>query len=423
MRSSALLLFIAGTALLCTSRLCGAQQIDDNSLPPPASTTQLHLVDPAGLREAGRSGWHTDFIGAGRGVFDVSAGMKLWPTRFYLRNLTFGGAMDLAPGIRIRLGMRRSEGQKHLFQVDTDEAYLEAFNRYNSSSLEGGISLKLGRVRYLHFPYPDAISEFDQVPGISDLYGGAPTDYRNVVLEGEAALHSGFGVHFTGLAYLLTSSPHADVVEAYGFYRHEFGDGWNFESRLGAIAVRHEPLGRAGQPGVDLYLARQIGEFNVGLLYEHKRTEHEYAGIMVQFRPGSITRLLGKVSFDYSRRPEGFTVQLPIYHGRINESRFTPHGYVLVGEVRAVRIRTLWQQGFTRNEYEHRVDSWGDTGSRGLKCVVKEQPWYLQGEALVSPHLVPGTAWERDRQGPGQFVQLVTYRFYKLLKKGSDSNA
>ena len=88
---------------------------------------------------------------------------------------------------------------------------------------------------------------------------------------------------------------------------------------------------------------------------------------------------------------------------------------VLVGEVRAVRVRTLWQQGYVRNEYEHRLASWGETADLRLHCVVAEEPWYLQTEALVSPNLVPNAQWERDRQGPGQYVQRVTYRYYRPL--------
>jgi len=133
----------------------------------------------------------------------------------------------------------------------------------------------------------------------------------------------------------------------------------------------------------------------------------------VQLRPTPITRALGRYSFDYSRQPEGFTVQIPLLHERLNESRVVRDNDILVGEVRAVRIRTLWQQGFIRNEYEHRLESWGETQDPKLHCVVTEEPWYLQTEALVSPHLVPDLRWEQDRQGPGQYVQRVTYRYYR----------
>lgn len=49
----------------------------------------------------------------------------------------------------------------------------------------------------------------------------------------------------------------------------------------------------------------------------------------------------------------------------------------------------------------------------GLRVVVKESPWYLDLEALISPHTAPNRDWFRDRQGPAQLAQEVTYRFYR----------
>jgi len=391
-------------------------------LPLPSTTTQERLVNPFGLSEADRLGWHSDFLGTGRGIFDASVGVKFWPDRFDLRNFIFGGSVDLLPGVRARANFRRREGEEQAFEVQSDEIYLEGFQRYRGRNWQGGGSVRLGHVRYLHFPYPDAIAEFDQVPGYHDLRGGPETDYRSVVLVGEATLNSGFGVHGSArLAGLDDSNPAGRILDAYGFYRHDFAHTWHFESRLGALALRHEPLGRGGQFGGDVYLGKQVGEFNVGVLYENKNREHEYAGLMIQFRPGPVTRALGKVDFDYSRQPEGFTMQVPLLHLRLNESRTVRSGDELVGEVRAVRIRTLWQQGFVRNEYEHRLESWGRTGDPKLHCVVTEEPWYLEAEALVSPHLVPDARWERDREGPAQYVQRVTYRYYQAAKpKHSD---
>lgn len=395
-----------------------SQTAPTDDQPIPHTTTEEPLVNSIGLSDPARTGWQTDFIGPWRGHFDISFGAKFWPNRFYLRNLIFGGLVDLAPGLRARLQLRRREGEKKAFQVDTDEAYLEAFDLHRGPDWEGGVSLRVGRVRYLHFPYPDAIAEFDQVPGIVDLYGGYHTDYRDFVLEGEAATMGGWGAHFTGQARAWSGSSFpTDVIEAYGFYRSTFGRGWHVEGRAGDLAVRAEPLGRTGQPGAAVYLGKQLGEFNVGVLYEHKQKEHEFAGIMVQFRSNPVTRALGYVSFDYSRAPEGFTVQVPLWHADIRESHIIRPGEILVGEVRAVRVKTLWQQGFIRNEYEHRLESWGETSDPRLHCVVDEEPWHLQAEALVSPHLVPNSNWFRDRMGPGQFVQRVTYRFYRPYKQ------
>jgi hypothetical protein len=346
--------------------------------------------------------------------------VQFWTDRFVLRNLIFGGTVDIAPGIRVRAQGRRREGEEKFFQIDADELYLEAFNQYRAPTWNAGASLKMGRTRYLHFPYPDAIAQFDQVPGVADLSGPAQTDYRDFVLEGEAALNSGWGTHVTGSANIVTNAftpaRGARFLEAYGFYRSDFGRGWHAEGRLGLLAVRHEPLGRPGQFGGNVYLGKQFGEFNVGLLYEHKQTEPEFTGISVQFRSGPVTRFLGRYSADYDRSPEGIALQIPVWHGRLNESRFVRSGDILVGEVRSIRIRTLWQGGYIRNQYEHRLASWGETADPKLHCVVEEEPWYLQTEALVSPHLVPNDDWFRDRQGPGQFVQRVTYRYYRPFK-------
>ncbi|HZO87305.1 MAG TPA: hypothetical protein VFB38_03130 [Chthonomonadaceae bacterium] len=396
-----------------------ASQTSREAAPLPPTTTQERLVNPTGLSEPSPLGWHTDFIGPLRGDFDLSFGVIVWTNRFQFRNLIFGGTVDLLPGIRARGQFRRREDDDKVFQVDTDEAYLEAYNQYRAPTWNAGVDLRIGRSRYLHFPYPDAIAIFDQVPGIADLSAPVATDYRDVLLQAELALNSGWGVHGTGLARGFVSGHgiNGRVVEAYGFYRSNFGRGWHVEGRAGWLAVRREPLGRAGQPGLSAYVGKQLGEFNVGLLYEKKRHESEYSGIMVQFRPGPVTRALGRVSFDYDRHPEGFSLQIPVWHGRLNESRFVRSGDILVGEVRAVRIRTLWQQGYVRNQYEHRLESWGETSDPRLHCVVIEEPWYLQAEALVSPHLVPDARWERDRQGPAQYVQRVTYRFYRPYRR------
>lgn len=421
------LIAVMGTAALLFGGSCAEAQTPaaTNEAPattlPPWPTTQERPVNPTGLSEPSPYGWHTDFIGTLRGDFDASFGIKFWPDRFHFRDLVFGGTVELAPGWRVRGMLRRREGDQKFFQLDTEEAYLEGFNQYRGRTFDGGVDLKLGRSRYLHFPYPDAIAQFDTVTHIDDItFGIGPTDYRNFLLEGEVAHHNGFGAHFTGLADFIDQH-RAHVLEAYAFYRSDFWRSWHIEGRIGDIAVREFPLTRGGEPGYNMYLGKQLGEFNVGLLYERKHASPEYTGIMVQFRPTKITRALGHVSLDYSRAPEGFTAQIPLLHARLNESRFVRSGDILVGEVRAVRLRTLWQQGYVRNQYEHRLESWGETSDPKLHCVVTEEPWYLQTEALVSPHLIPDASWEHDRIGPAQFVQRVTYRYYRPKPRPRDN--
>jgi hypothetical protein len=389
--------------------------------PLPPTTTQEAQVNRTGLSEPPPYGWNPRFIGSWRGDFDLSIGLKLWTNQFAFRNLNLSGTVDVAPGVRLRGQIRRREGETQFFVPEADEAYLEIFNHYRAPQFNADYSVKFGRTRYLHFPYPDAIAQFDLPTSIQDFAGGGVTDYRDIVLQSELAWHSGLGLHAGALAVLWGGRPRLNLLEAYGFYRRDFGRGWHFESRAGLLQVRQLPYGRDGELGGVAYLGKQIGEFNVGLLYEAKRNEQVYTGIMIQFRPGPVTRALGKVTFDYSRQPEGFTFQFPIWHGRLNQSRFVRSGDILVGEVRAIRIRTVFPQGVPRNQYEHRLASWGENSDPRLRCVVEEEPWYLQTEALISPNLPTDSNWEKERQGPGQYVQRVTYRFYRPLQRRDGS--
>ena len=116
-------------------------------------------------------------------------------------------------------------------------------------------------------------------------------------------------------------------------------------------------------------------------------------------------------------------MQVPIGVGRIGKIvREAPADGVLVGEIVAERIRTYWQNGQARNYYEHRISNWGQDGSnKDLVVVMQEDPWYLQAEALVSPHNFGNLKeWESDRQGPAQLSQKVTYKFYEVKKIDQD---
>jgi len=127
-------------------------QIPHTSTPLPRTTTQEALVNPTGLTQPAGYGWHTDSIGSWRGDFDLSFGVKFWPNRFNLRNLIFGGTMELLPGLRARVQVRRHEGEQKAFQVDTDEVYLEAYNEYRGRTFNAAADVRVGHVRYLHFP-------------------------------------------------------------------------------------------------------------------------------------------------------------------------------------------------------------------------------------------------------------------------------
>ena len=238
-----------------------AQDAPQTTTPlPPTGMTQECLVNPLGLSEPSKLGWHTDGIGSLRGDFDLSFGVKFWPDRFELRNLIFGGTVELLPGVRVRGQFRRREGEKQAFQIDADEIYLEGYQNYRARNWQAGADLRVGHVRYLHFPYPDAISQFDIPAGIDDLTSRNETDYRSVVFQTEAALNSGWGAHFGVEAHGFVGDPKVDthILETYGFYRSDFGRGWHWEGRGGLLAPRTLPVGRNATAGGAVYYRQAV---------------------------------------------------------------------------------------------------------------------------------------------------------------------
>lgn len=363
------------------------------------------------------SGWLFPYIGAGNGSWDMSVGVFFGHDDVYWRNLQLRTDMDLAPGLRWHSIVRSNREMDTLdgFNPHFDENYLEGYGFFQDSNGKFSGSLRIGTARYLHFPYPDSIAMFDQVPGISDLRGGAKTGYSGALLTLDYAHKSGLGLHATGIRWGFGREGGSELIEDYLYYRHNFGK-LHFESRYGGLAVRPEPLGRR-ETGFNVYLGTKIGAYHAGLLYEKLHNHTAYTGVMVTFPMDSVTKAMGRVAFDYDRSPEGLAMQIPLLAGRLGHIRTkAPQNAKLVGEVRAERVRTYWQNGQVRNYYEHRVSSWGETGGSGLVVVVKEQPWYLAAEALVSPHTFSDgfTAWEKDRQGPAQLCQKVVYQFYRL---------
>jgi len=363
-----------------------------------------------------RPGWRVDYLGPLRGHATLSLGAQLWHDYFQVRNLVGRLTLDLAPGVRGHVIVRRREGswRRMPLHPDLDEAYVEGTAFYHQPDWHAAFNLKGGRVRCLRFPAPDRLAVFDQVPGIGDLYGGPSTDYRGALLTIEAAHRSGLGLHFGGIQWGFDAPREgANAVEWYGFYRRDLRGGWAVEGRAGALAGRTPPLGGPARRGANLFVGAQLGEFEVGGMLERRRGEGTYTGVMVRFRPTPVTRALGAVGFDYTRQREGLVVQYDLARLRIGQSTEPAPGEELVGEIRAVRLRTYWQQGFQRNEYEHRLSAWGKAGGPRTRCVVKEEPWTLELEALVSPHVSLSREWFRDRQGPAQLARVVTYQFYR----------
>lgn len=363
------------------------------------------------------SGWSFPYLGSGKGTWDTSVGVFFWSDTFHARNLQLRGDVDVAPGMRWHTVVRSNREQDTLTGIHPhfDENYLEGYGFRKSSSGTLSASLRVGNVRYLHFPYPDSIAMFDQVPGIGDLSGGEKTGYSGELLTLDYAHKTGLGVHATGINWGFGQTGGSQMLENYLFYRRDIGKV-HFETHVGGLAVRPEPLGRK-ENGYNVFLGTQFGRYSAGLLYEKLQNQPAYTGVMVTFPMNNMTKSMGKVAFDYDRSPQGFAMQIPLLSGVIGGiKKQTPEGGVLVGEIKAERLRTYWQNGQARNYYEHRTSSWGENGSKGVIVVMKEEPWYLQAEALVSPHLfnVGFKTWEKDRQGPAQLKQTVTYQFYKM---------
>jgi len=265
--------------------------------------------------------------------------------------------------------------------------------------------------------YTDAIAMFDQVPSISDLTVGEKTGYSGELLTLDYAHKSGFGVHASGINWGFGRAGGSQLMEDYLFYRQDMGK-LHFETHVGGLAVRPEPLGRK-ENGYNVFLGTEFKGYTAGLLYEKLKNQTAYTGIMVTFPMNNTTKAMGKVAFDYDRTPQGFAMQIPVASGTIGGiEKKVPEGGVLVGEIKVERLRTYWQNGQARNYYEHRISSWGQTGSSDTVVVMKEEPWHLQAEALVSPHLfnVGFKTWEKDRQGPAQLSQTVIYQFYQIKK-------
>lgn len=382
-----------------------------------AITIPAQAADTTKQFESDKYGWYLPYIGRFHGDWSMSVGTAFWTDAFELRNLQLRADVDLAPGLRYHTVIRSNDKLDSLggLKPQFDENYVEAyaFNRQSHGVLSA--SLRVGTVRYLRFPYPDGIAMFDQVPGVSDLKGGEATGYSGQIWTLDYAHKSGLGAHYTGIRWdFARRGQGSGILEGYAYYRQRLGKIFNFEARYGRLQLRPEPLGRS-DIGASAYLGIQAQSYTFGVLYEKIKNQPTYTGIMVAFPLDKITSALGTVNIDYARSPERIAMQIPVAKGRIGGvKKKVSADMVQVGEVKAQRIRTYWQASHVRNYYEHRLSATGQTGD-GLTVVVSESPWYLQAEALVSPHTFNDglKTWEQDRQGPAQVVQDVTYKFYK----------
>ncbi len=121
---------------------------------------------PAGGDEP--HGWSFPTIGTFSGTWELSVGAHLWSDHFDVRNLQVRADVDLAPGLRWHALARSNRLLNGLgeWEPRLDEHFVEWYGFHNSGHGVFSFSVKAGRARYLRFPYPDAISTFDQVPGV-----------------------------------------------------------------------------------------------------------------------------------------------------------------------------------------------------------------------------------------------------------------
>lgn len=390
--------------------------------------TSLFLT-PAGVNAAESDLW-LPYTGRFNGHWDLSVGAHIWPPDDYyvLKNLQLRTAFDLAPGLRFHSILRSNKefDRIDVFDPTFDELYLEAYGHHESDLGKLSLSLKAGKMRYLRFPYPDLISTFDHVPGIEDLrLDDQETGYSGQMLTLEYESKYNLGYHLTGINWDYGDREGRNLIENYLFYRNDFGP-IDFEARAGRMQLRRpvSELGRGGR-GYSIYLGGSWEGYKAGFLYENLRNEELdqqdiMTGVMVTFDFSSITELFGEVRFDYTRSPQGIGMHFPLAGGYIGDLKEEPpENGVLVGEIEAERVITYWQNSQGRNFYEHRISSWGEQAGDDIVVVIDEEPWYLKLEALVSPNTSFRTwddlvTWERQRQGPAQLGQYVTYEFYRV---------
>ena len=381
--------------------------------------------------------WWFPYVGRLHGHWDLGVGAHFFNDHFSLRNLQLRTDFDLAPGLRVNSIIRSNEKFDTIegFNPNFDQIYIEGYGFRDGEYGKLSASLKIGKMRYLRFPEPDLISRFDQVPGTEDLrYDDFETGYNGQMLTIDYKSDLGLGYHMTGINWDFGDRTGSNWIENYLFYHEQWGP-IDFESRVGRLPLRHPGgpveregrpyhLGRSG-PGFNLYLGANWRGYKAGVLYENikdeKYNERDIrTGVMVQFAFSNVTELLGKLHFDYTRTPEGVVTHIPLASGEFGFAEQKPENAELVGEIKAERVITYWQNGQGRNFYEHRISKWGMTDPTKAKVVIETKPWRLKLESLVSPHTSFRTwddlvQWEEHRQGPAQLNQPVVYKFYKFV--------
>jgi len=369
-------------------------------------------------------------VGGITGHTEASIGFHFWNDHLYTRNLQLRNFSYLFPGIRVN-SVLRSNKEMNVIEIykdskpvynkiepNIDELYLELFGfNYNKFGTISG-SLKLGKIRYLRFPYYDNISILDQVPGLTDLRDGDMSGYYGELLCLDYFSNYGFGYHSSLIHWDLFERNGFDSLENYLFFRKNF-NFIEFESRAGYLQTRQEPVGLSAT-GYSAYLGAVWKDYHVGIYYENIDDEI-FTGFGISFAPSRITSILGAVKLDYTRANEGFSMQIPAIKynfGKLIDN--VPEHAGLVGTIRTERVITFWRAGMMRNFYEHLISKTGDTDSKDLLIRLVEKPVRLDNESIVSPvYKIDSIAsfkdWNSSGMRFGQYSQDVIYEFYREL--------
>lgn len=369
-------------------------------------------------------------IGKFSGQSEAAIGFHFWDDHIYIRNLQLRTYSYLYPGIRFN-SVIRSNKKLNLIEMyrdsatiyekiapNFDELYLEFlgfnYNKFRTISA----SLKLGKIRYLRFPYFDNTAKMDQVSGLTDLRDGDMSGYYGELLCLEYLSKPGFGYHLSLIHWDMYERNGFDVLENYLFFKSNYRI-LDFETRGGILQTREEPVG-ISDLGFNVYLGCLWNGYRTGIYLENIG-DKVFTGFSISFASSIVTEILGKVKLDYTRADEGFSMQVPFFKQEFGSLvKTVPENAELVGTISAERVITFWRAGMMRNFYEHIISKTGDTDSDDLSVRIVEKPMRLDNESIVSPiHKFDSIGsikkWNSSGMRFGQYSQDVIYEFYRKV--------
>ena len=368
-------------------------------------------------------------IGKFSGQTEASICFHFWNDHLYIRNLQVRTYSYIYPGIRINSVIRANKKENLIemygdsetiyekIEPNFDELYLELFGfHYNRFGKLSG-SLRIGKIRYLRFPYYDNIAKLDQVPGLTDIRYGEMSGYYGELLCLDYLSEFGFGCHSSLIHWDLYERTGFHFIESYLFFKRELGI-MEFETRAGYLQTREEPVG-ISDLGFSAYLGGLWKGYRAGIYFENIG-DVIFTGFSISFAPSRVTELLGKVRLDYTRADQGIVMQTPFFKKEFaGLKKEVPENSELVGTITAERVITFWRAGMMRNFYEHIISKKGDTDSNDLIVRINEKLERLDIESIVSPYhefknLQDFIEWNSQGYRLGQYSQNVIYEFYRV---------